>query len=93
VGVATLGDVAPPRRWPTGILRGHQAAEATERGRPTEPAPVADLAGQGQGSQPGHAPVGGQAVHGIGERRLVIPAGQVGLDGGQAASRASSVAR
>ena len=54
--VATLGDVAPPGRAAAGILRGHQATEATERGCPREPAPVAHLAGQRQRPELGDAP-------------------------------------
>jgi hypothetical protein len=80
VGVAGLGEVASGGPLAAGILAGHQAAEPHEPAGPGEPAPVADLGGQREGAQPGHAPVGGQAGHPLGGGRPVIPAGQVRLD-------------
>jgi hypothetical protein len=93
VGVAGLGEVASGGPLAAGILAGHQAAEPHELAGPGEPAPVADLGGQREGAQPGHAPVGGQAGHLLGEGRPVIPAGQVRLDRVQLAWRVSSTAR
>jgi hypothetical protein len=46
-----------------------------------EPAPVADLGGQRQGTQLADAPVGGQARHRVGQWWLAGGFGQVGLDG------------
>jgi hypothetical protein len=82
VGVAGLGGVPPPRRRPAGVLAWHQATEPGERGRPTEPAPVTDLAGQGQRASRGTP---GRRSSGARRRRTgrVVPAGQVGLDGSQ----------
>jgi hypothetical protein len=65
------------RRWSTPRAPGRRTRE---RGRRREAAPVADLAGQRQRPEPGDAPVGGQATHRVGERRSVVPAGQVGPD-------------
>ncbi len=82
VAVATLGHPAPLGAGPAGILPWDQAAEGHELRRARKPAPVGDLAGQG-GARASHAPVGGEAGHGIVERFFSVPAGQVGLDGVQ----------
>jgi hypothetical protein len=41
-----------------GVLAGHQPAEPYERGRPSEPSPVADLGGQRERAKLGHPKVG-----------------------------------
>src|SRR5215207_2366206 len=55
VAVPGLGDPAPMGAGAAGILAWDQAAEAHELGGAGEPAPVGDLAGQGQRAQAGHA--------------------------------------
>jgi hypothetical protein len=44
--------------------------------------PVTDLGGQRQRTELADAPVGGQASHRVGERRLAGGLREVGLDGG-----------
>jgi hypothetical protein len=63
-----------------GVLAGHQPAEPHERGRPSEPSPVADLGGQRERAKLGHPAVGGQPGDLGGERWPIVPAGKVGLD-------------
>jgi hypothetical protein len=93
MGVATLGDATPPGRAAAGVLAWGQPAEPHELRRAGAPAPVAHLPGQRQRAQPGQAPIRAQASDRIGEWWLVVPGGQVGLDGSRAASRAVRVAR
>jgi hypothetical protein len=83
MAVAGLGDATPVAAQAAGILAWDQAAEAHELRGAGQPAPVTDLASQSECAQVGHASVGGQAGHGVGEWWLVIPGGQVGLDGVQ----------
>ena len=71
--------------WPRRVVvpleySGGTRPQPRERGRPREAAPVTGLAGQRQRPEPGDASAGGQASHGVGERRPVVPAGQVGGD-------------
>jgi Esterase-like activity of phytase len=79
--LVVTGRLAVAGHRAAGVFAWHQPAEAHERTRPSEAAPVGDLGGQVQGTQAGHAPVGAQAGHLLGERRPVEPDGQVGLDG------------
>jgi hypothetical protein len=75
-----FGDVAPAGYLAAGVFAWHQPAEAHERTRSGEAGPVTDLGRQVQGAKAGHAPVGGQAGHLLGERGAVLPDGKVGLD-------------
>ena len=83
MGVAGLGDVSTPDRFAGGVLRGDQPGEAHERAGGGEPAPVADLAGDGQRPHRRHAAVGGQPGDRVGERSVGVPVRQIGLHRGQ----------
>ena len=62
------------------VLRGHETDEAHERGGPSKASPVADLGLQGEGTEGGHPPVGGEATDRSGEGLTIGPDPKVGLD-------------
>jgi hypothetical protein len=79
--VSGLGDPESALRSTGGLFAGDESDEAHELARGRKAAPVADLAGQGQGTQAVDTSIGSQAGDLFGEDSLLEVGNEVGFDG------------